>query len=66
MWMAILKSQITGMQSEKRSKNAKKNNNLLKTKRRVNTEIQGKWGPGLCILLASGAVRSPSPRQLRH
>jgi len=38
MWMAMLKPEITGKHSEKR----KKNINLLKTKRIVNTKIQAR------------------------
>jgi len=43
-----------------------KNNNLLKTKRIVNTKIKGRWGPGFYIKLARGAVRTPATRHLRH
>jgi len=41
-------------------------NNLLKTKRMINTKIQARWGPGFYTKLASGAVSTPAPRQLRH
>jgi len=39
MWISILKPEITGKQSKKFPKNAKNNNNLMKTERVLNTEI---------------------------
>jgi len=42
-----------------------KNNNLLKTKRIVNTKIQAMGGPGFYISLPGGGLH-PCPRQLRH
>ena len=43
-----------------------KNNNLLKTKRIVNTKIKGRWGPGFYIKLARGAVRTPATRHATY
>jgi len=43
MWISILKPEITGKHSKNLPKNAK-NNNLLKTKKILNTEIQTEPG----------------------
>jgi len=60
MWMAI----VNPKSPENTPKNAK-NNNLLRTKRIVNTKIQARWVPGFYISLP-GAVRTPAPAPVSY